>query len=314
MNILSDKLSQLKNRLESAAFLVSKEGAAKEAHSEIIQGLVILAELESSNLKPEASYSQDETGVRETDIKERNSAENNRNEINKVSSRLKLWAKRQNQINSRILNAYLSLERSGMSTITEMDLKNELSDIEKFDSNFSQMKIIAKNNHGKVFEQYGDHIRLWAPVASEIREYESVVFGTTISAERSQAERPEETDQTMSIRDTANSWLKHHHPSESVEAIRVSKHYPEKDIWFFTFPSSYFDLSKNGYLNILLQFEKNPYEFHYLKVPFSFLRENKDKLDVRRNGDKFDLHISAKQRNWLVCERSKGVSFRELEQ
>ena len=38
------------------------------------------------------------------------------------------------------------------------------------------MKIIAPNNHGKVFEQYGDNISIWDPVVGAVNEYEKNVF------------------------------------------------------------------------------------------------------------------------------------------
>lgn len=158
------KLSELKNKLESAAFLVSKEGAAKEAHAELIQGLIIVSELKSIYETPKDSSSP-------LALTKKDSLE-----INKVSRRLKLWAKRPNQINSKILNAFLKLERSGVSVITENNLRNELSEEKSFESNFAQMKIIAEKNHGKVFEQYGENIVLWPPVVSNVREYEKVVF------------------------------------------------------------------------------------------------------------------------------------------
>lgn len=158
------KISELKNKLESAAFLVSKEGAAKEAHTELIQSLIIISELESIYEAPKNVSSQI-TPTKKDSI-----------EINKVSRKLKLWAKRPKQINSKILNAFLKLERSGASVITENNLKDELLDEKTFESNFAQMKIIAEKNHGKVFEQYGENIVLWPPVVSNIREYEKVVF------------------------------------------------------------------------------------------------------------------------------------------
>jgi len=158
------KLSELKNKLESVAFLVSKEGAAKEAHTELIQSLIIVSELESIYEAPKNLPAQ----IRPT---KKDSVE-----INKVSRKLKLWAKRPNQINSKILNAFLKLERSGVSVITENNLRNELLEEKTFESNFAQMKIIAEKNHAKVFEQYGENIVLWPPVVSNIREYEKIVF------------------------------------------------------------------------------------------------------------------------------------------
>ena len=113
----------------------------------------------------------------------------------------------------------------------------------------------------------------------------------------------------MTIRKKAKEWLELNHSSEISSGLRVSKYYPEKDIWFFTFPTSYFDPEKVGYLNILLQYKNELEKYYYLKVPFSFFRENQRKFDIRSTGDKFDLHISAKQRNWLYCERSNNISF-----
>lgn len=118
----------------------------------------------------------------------------------------------------------------------------------------------------------------------------------------------------MSIREQAKSWLKQNHSTDVSSTLRVSKYYPERDIWFFTFPVTYFDSGKPGNLNILLQHEGYLDQFYFLKVPFSFFRDNQMKFDIRATGDKFDLHISAKRGNWLSCERSKGVSFREYEQ
>lgn len=118
----------------------------------------------------------------------------------------------------------------------------------------------------------------------------------------------------MNIREQAKQWLKENHPADFSNTLRASKYYPEKDIWFFTFPITYFDSTKAGELNILLQYENISDQFYFLKVPFLFFRENKKKFDLRSAGDKFDLHISAKKRNWLTCERSKGVSFYKYEQ
>lgn len=118
----------------------------------------------------------------------------------------------------------------------------------------------------------------------------------------------------MSVRERAKKWLKQNHPADFSNELRASKYYSEKDIWFFTFPASYSESGKTGNLNILLQFEKEPDQFHFLKVPFSFFKDNQERFDIRATGDKFDLHISAKKRNWLSCERSNGLSFSKYEQ
>ena len=162
MNKIESNIAQLKGHLESAAFMVSKGGEEKEAHSEIVQCLIVLSEFEGLLGKYRSSEPDKSVDIRE---------------VNKVNRRLKLWAKRPNQINSKILSAFLKLQQSGFTTITESSLKAELPELESFETNFLQMKIIAENNHGKVFEQYGNNISLWDPVVVGIREYEKVVFG-----------------------------------------------------------------------------------------------------------------------------------------
>ena len=118
----------------------------------------------------------------------------------------------------------------------------------------------------------------------------------------------------MNIREQAKMWMRSNFPGIANNTFRVSKYYSDQNIWFFTFPTSYFDSEKSGDLNILLQRELGKNQFHLLKVPFAYFKANKHRFDIRSTGDKFDLHISAKQRNWLICERSNGVSFQDYEQ
>ncbi|VAW85261.1 hypothetical protein MNBD_GAMMA18-1724 [hydrothermal vent metagenome] len=161
MENIESKILQLRENLETAAFLVSKGESEKEAHSQIVQSLVGLSEIEALFLAS-------------TSVVDANKSDSK--EVNKVNRRLKLWASRQNQINSKILNAFLKLERSGVSSITESDLKKQLPEEASFDSNFLQMKIIADRNHGKVFEQSGEKISIWKPVITGVREYEKKIF------------------------------------------------------------------------------------------------------------------------------------------
>ena len=163
---IEPKLDSLKEHLESAAFLVSRGEAEKEAHSEIVRSLIIVSELKSMMSEQSFEPLHKPVSRRPTDIEE----------VRKVNRRLKLWAGRQYQINSKILNAFLKLKRSGLTTVTETDLRNALPEERSFDSNFAQMKIIAPNNHGKVFEQYGDNISIWDPVVRAVNEYENIVF------------------------------------------------------------------------------------------------------------------------------------------
>lgn len=153
-------LEQLRTELEEAAFLVVKEAGQKKIHSKIVNCLVILSRIESGDSNKALPPKDAEVA-----------------EINKVSRKLKRWANHQDQYNSKILNAYLELRRSGEKEITEDALNAELGPNTWFTSNFSQMKSIADKNHGKVFHQVGELIEIWTPVVSAVREYEKKVFG-----------------------------------------------------------------------------------------------------------------------------------------
>lgn len=118
----------------------------------------------------------------------------------------------------------------------------------------------------------------------------------------------------MTIRGDAKRWMSEHRKNERGSEMRSSKHYPERELWFFTFPTSFMDSGKSGHVNLLLQDKRSPGEFLCLRVPYAFFFDHKTKFDVRADGKQFDLHISSKRGNWLVDERSKGVSFRKFEQ
>lgn len=164
MNNAEYQLSQAEIIFENAAFLIVKGVSAKEIHSNIIKGLIILSDVKKSiaikNTK-ENGYNQSESS-----------------EIEKVRRKLKLWSKpeRQQNINSQILNAFLKLKQSGKEHITEIDIQNELQNIDDFKNNFDQMKNIAEKNNGKIFEQNRNYIEIWKPVSVFISEYEKVVF------------------------------------------------------------------------------------------------------------------------------------------
>lgn len=164
MDALTHKLDQLQNRLESAAFLASR-GSAKEAHSEIFRCTTFLSEIRQ--LCSELDVQLRSSGKR--DVNENQQSD----EIKKVSNRLRLWARRQDQYNSRILNAYLRLEKLG--PVTESALERECSGT-NFGSNFAQMKSIAEKNHGKIFDHLGDTVTLWPPIVPYVREYEKACY------------------------------------------------------------------------------------------------------------------------------------------
>ena len=151
-------LEQLKSELEDIAFMLGEDANRKEIHSKVIKCL-LLVEGASVNCTNEIS-----------DV----------DEINKVSRRLRMWAKpeRQAQYNSQILNAFLELSSSGSLNVTEKELRDKLGNPEWFASNFVQMKAKADKNHGKVFETASGYIKIWEPIRSAVDEYGSKVFNT----------------------------------------------------------------------------------------------------------------------------------------
>lgn len=151
------KITQAINYLEAAAFQVSAGRELAEAHRNIVKTLVSLEELKgmvASNSAP---------------------AKNELQEVSKVSRRLKLWAKRPEQMNTKILKAWLRLASGVESTVSEAQLKAEVGE-ESFDINFMQMKNIAEKNHGKIFEVNGNKVSIWPPVAAAVEEFQRTVF------------------------------------------------------------------------------------------------------------------------------------------
>lgn len=120
----------------------------------------------------------------------------------------------------------------------------------------------------------------------------------------------------MPTRQRAIAWIRNNYPAEATNHSRSSRFFSEDGIWFFTFPATFFDAEMQGCLNILCEKSTNINEFHYLKVPFSFFRENQERFDIRPTGDVFDLRISGRERNWLVDERSENnsITFAQFEQ
>jgi hypothetical protein len=90
-------------------------------------------------------------------------------EVRKVRNRIDRWFRNKNQINSRILYAFINLYRKFNGNVDVHNLKTE-SGVDTFYSNFTQMKNFGENNHGKIFEQYGDHVYLWEPVKKIVWE------------------------------------------------------------------------------------------------------------------------------------------------
>jgi hypothetical protein len=87
-------------------------------------------------------------------------------------SRIRLWAGRPEQANSRIIRAFLELETENDVTVEE--LRNYCSkkyDVENFDQHFASMKTDAGNYHGKVFFESKGLVNLWGTVRVEVESH-----------------------------------------------------------------------------------------------------------------------------------------------
>jgi hypothetical protein len=90
--------------------------------------------------------------------------------------RIKLWAKKSEQINHKIIKAYLDLEKPGPVFFQKLQDRctqqpGSLMDVKSFNDNYSQMKTDAGNSHGKVFFDDGVIVSIHPPVREEIKKW-----------------------------------------------------------------------------------------------------------------------------------------------
>jgi hypothetical protein len=90
-------------------------------------------------------------------------------EMQKVINRIDRWFRKRDQINSRILYAFINLYKKFNGNVDVHNLEKE-SGVASFYTNFTQMKNFGERNHGKIFEQYGCHVYLWEPVEKIVWE------------------------------------------------------------------------------------------------------------------------------------------------
>jgi hypothetical protein len=153
MYIDDNTYNRVKEDLEEASFLINKSGEEQKVHKLIMNALIELAKNESNS---------------------NNETTSEISEVNKVARRLKLWIKRPDQINTKILTAYLRLQKKE-EKVTEESLKQEVNEDSNFDSNFTQMKIIADRNHGKLFSIENGEVTIWKPVSQYVDTFKASV-------------------------------------------------------------------------------------------------------------------------------------------
>ena len=84
-------------------------------------------------------------------------------------SRIQLWSRKPQQINHKIVRAFLQLQRNG-----EVEYSNlrrhctETLHVSGFDGHYASMKTDAGNAHGKVFFNEGSKVKMWDRVRKEV--------------------------------------------------------------------------------------------------------------------------------------------------
>lgn len=95
-------------------------------------------------------------------------------EIRKIEKRIPKWFNNPDQINSKILIAFMQLYELN-SSVRYDDLEQKCASIKSFKQNLNQMIILGEKNHGKVFEKIDSLITLWEPARQFIYlEYQRI--------------------------------------------------------------------------------------------------------------------------------------------
>lgn len=95
-----------------------------------------------------------------------------RDEIIKVDRKLTLWVTRPTQINSQILNRFLSLKNTHEKVTIDL-LRSSLPEMMTFNNNFAQMSIISERNHAKIFELNNNVVEIWELIQPLIINYQN---------------------------------------------------------------------------------------------------------------------------------------------
>ena len=181
MKAITSQFSKLKDSLEAVAFLVSKGSYEKEAHSRIVQSLVLLAQIETEvydllNTQGVSLAHNPEPKIPPSIVTQNGNitySNNNKNNVTleaaKVRRRVPRWFKNPDQYNSTILNAFLELYDQQNQVAVQM-LRNKCQTVSDFEGNYNQMKNFGEKNHGKVFEETNGIVTLWKPVKEFILE------------------------------------------------------------------------------------------------------------------------------------------------
>jgi hypothetical protein len=113
----------------------------------------------------------------------------------------------------------------------------------------------------------------------------------------------------MSIRTLARLWYETKY-GKAIDSTYSSKYYlpeeswPKKSVWWFQIPINVTEKNQSDHINLLCQVSPNENNFHYLKVPTKFFRENLAKFHFV--DDKISIYLSTDTKRLFVEERGEG--------
>jgi hypothetical protein len=113
----------------------------------------------------------------------------------------------------------------------------------------------------------------------------------------------------MSIGPDARAWFKQEYGTPPGK-VYTSKYYlpeeswPKTHVWWLQIPMSLLENSTNENVHLICQVAPSKIDFHYLKVPISFLRENV--VYFHKVENKLSLYLSAEPQTLFREQRGTG--------
>ena len=86
-----------------------------------------------------------------------------------------------------------------------------------------------------------------------------------------------------------------------------------KSAWWIEVDKSKVAMSPSSMVHFVCEKAPGEEDFHYLRLPGSYLLENQNKLDIRHEKNKFSMFLSAEKENLFQDERGDGrVAFSQF--
>ena len=123
----------------------------------------------------------------------------------------------------------------------------------------------------------------------------------------------------MSIRKKALTWLNESYENtENLKPVYTSKYYlpgeswSKTSVWWVEIPEELISSAATDYVHILCETFPEEDDFFYLKIPVSFLKENKEQLFIRDK--KISIYFSTDDKSIFIDQRGNGLDFSQFEE